>query len=181
MTDTRKDAAQQLKTFEAHYQYDASYLFDLLEISPTGFDKFVDFMPLSQHREDAPIDAHFIAHLIATRSADCGPCLELVTKMAKEAGVPQTIIDATLSTGDALPDELKLVRSYALAVVEDKMLDPELFDALKEHYSETTVAELALTLATATVYPTLKRALGKAHHCSIKHFQQNTHKLEKSN
>ncbi|MCH6258165.1 hypothetical protein MLD52_16505 [Puniceicoccaceae bacterium K14] len=167
MTYSQESAVQQLKQFESHYNYDASYLFDLLKASPSGFEKFVGFMPLSQHREAASAEAISIAHLIATQSADCGPCLELVKKMAIESGLSDEIIQSTLSNGDVLPDELKLVRSFAIAVLKDQALDPDLHTAMIEQFGESAVAELAITLATATVYPVLKRGLGKAVGCNL--------------
>lgn len=167
MPNTRESATQQLKEFEAHYDYDASYLFDLLEASPSGFDKFVQFMPLAQHREEAPADAYFIAYMLSTQSSDCGPCLQLVVKMAKEAGVSREIIESALGDGDALPDNLKLVRSYAESVAKHEPLDPEHFEALKEIYSKAAIAEFALAIASAAVYPTLKQALGKGKTCAL--------------
>ncbi|MEM9158801.1 MAG: hypothetical protein AAGB46_07090 [Verrucomicrobiota bacterium] len=156
-----------LKSFQDHYDYDAGYLFELAEKDAAGFAKFAAFMPLSQHREEAPADAFFICHLIATQAADCGPCLQLVIKMAKEAGVPADQIQSALDGGDALPDELKLVRRYAITVSHHEAIDPELLEALQEIYTEKALAELALILASAPVYPTLKQALGHAQSCAL--------------
>ena len=166
MTENQ-ETLEALKSFEAHYDYDASYLFELAEKDAEGFAKFANFMPLSQHRQDAPADAFFVCHLIATQAADCGPCLQLVAKMAGEAGLPAELIRSSLGDGDLLPDNLKLVRRYALCVSNHEAVDPELLIALREEYSEKTLAELALILASAPVYPTLKQAFGHAQSCDL--------------
>ncbi len=168
MQNIQEKAIEELKGLQAHYDYDASYLYeDLYQATPTGFEKFYNFMPLSQHRDEAPIDAYLTAYLISTQAADCGPCLQLVVKMAKEAGLSSQLVQSTLNDGHDLPDHLKLVRRYALVVANAEALDPELFAAMIETYNKTIVAELALAIASARVFPTIKRALGKAQSCAL--------------
>lgn len=163
----KETALAEIAKFDAHYGYDSSYLVDVLKASPEGFEKFQDFKPLAYHRVELPVDAYFTAHLIATRSEDCGSCLQLVSKMAIEAGVPREIVKATLNGDESLPDELKLVRRYALCVSKQEPIDPDLLSYLKDCFGETAVAELALCIATARVFPTIKRAMGYAKSCSL--------------
>jgi|GEM_PF-1334764 len=144
--------------FDEKYGYDSAYLIEAMEASPAGFAKFLQFMPLAEHRQAAPIEALFVANLVATQASDCGSCLQLVARMAREAGLSNEIIQATVSGGDQLPDHLKLIRRYALAVANAEFIDPDLLDAVREQYSDTAITEIAFRIATARVFPTIKRA-----------------------
>lgn len=45
------DYDKMIDEFEQHYQYDSTYMRELLDSSPEGFTRFNNFMPLSQFRE----------------------------------------------------------------------------------------------------------------------------------
>lgn len=87
---------QLIKDFEQHYQYDATYLHELLQHSPAGYEKFVAFRPLSQHREQLSPETYWVAKIAAMQVADCGNCLQLIVRMALEAGVAREWVLATL-------------------------------------------------------------------------------------
>ena len=55
---------------------------------------------------------------------------------------------------------------YAESVVTSAE-DPELREALRARYGEAGLVELALGIAAARVFPTVKRALGHAQACSL--------------
>ena len=160
-------AKQTMADFDEKYSYDSSYLLELMEASPSGFEKYYGFLPLAHHQEKSSAEALFVANLVAMQEADCGACLQLVVRMAQEAGVSNHIIGETLSDGHLLSDDLKLVRSYARVVANAESLDPELLAAMREQFSDTAIAEIALRIASARVFPTIKRAFGRAKSCSM--------------
>ncbi len=160
-------AKQTMADFDEKYGYDSSYLLEIMEASPSGFEKYFNFLPLAHHQEKSSAEALFVANLVAMQEADCGTCLQLVVRMAQEAGVSSQIINETLSDGHLLPDDLKLVRSYAQVVARAEPLDPELLATMREQFSDTEIAEIALRIASARVFPTIKRALGRAKSCSM--------------
>ena len=81
------------------FDYDVSYLHEMLDASTPAFVKFTLFQLMSSHREDVPATTWFAAKLAATMSEDCGPCSQLMIDMAIRAGVaPATM--AALARGD---------------------------------------------------------------------------------
>ena len=152
-----------IQAFEDAYDYDATYLRRLLQDSPGGFAIFSGFMPMGHFRETLPSDAFHTAKLAVMRVEDCGPCLQLSVQMALQAELSPALVRAALDGGDGLPPELAEVYRFAQAVARGEPADSE---AMEERYGAAGVAELALAIASARVYPTVKRAMGLAKSCA---------------
>ena len=60
--------------FERTWNYDARYLYDILEASPRAARLFWRVASLGQYRRDIPIEAWAAAGITAVRHEDCGPC-----------------------------------------------------------------------------------------------------------
>src|SRR5690349_7758000 len=88
---------KRIAAFERAFDYDSSYMRHMVDASPGGFMKFARVMALSQHREDAPMAAWYAAKLAATLAEDCGPCVQLVTKMARADGVADADLRAIIA------------------------------------------------------------------------------------
>ena len=76
-----------LGKFERQWNYDASYMRDMIEASPRAAWLFSRAAALGQFRRDLPIDAWCAAGITAVRHEDCGPCTQLGVSMAERAGV----------------------------------------------------------------------------------------------
>lgn len=155
--------------FENHYKYDCTYMRELLESSPTGFAKFSNFLPLSSHRENLSVEDYWLAKLSAMQIENCGDCLQLNVRMALEAGVSKSIIQAVLSGGSDLPDALNDICEYAKFIASGDAIPPDhgIIDRMKTRYGRGTLLELGLCVATAKVFPTIKRALGYTKSCTL--------------
>ena len=81
MTEYRR----MIDDFENHYNYDSTYMRELLESSQEGFARFNNFLPLSSHREKLNTEDYWVAKLAAMQVEDCGDCLQLNVRMALEA------------------------------------------------------------------------------------------------
>ena len=163
MTDYRK----MIDDFESHYNYDSTYMRELLESSPEGFAKFNNFLPLARHQEKLGAEDYWVAKLAAIQVEDCGECLQLNVRMALEGGVSKPIIEAALSDGNTLSDDLKDVYVYAELVASNDTIEPELMDRITTRYDKGALLEFGLCIATAKVFPTVKRALGYIKSCSL--------------
>lgn len=157
---------QRLRRFEAEFDYDMGYVHELLEISRDAFLRFYRFMGMARYREDVPAAAWHAARLTATLAEDCGPCAQLVVTMAEREGVPPELLRAVVA-GDAaaMDDSTALGWRFATAVLAH---DPEadaLRDRIRQRWGERAVASLALAIASARVFPTLKYALGHGKAC----------------
>lgn len=166
-TDRINSSRNSIRAFGRQYDYDVSYLDELMDVSPEAFLAFQGAMGMSQYHKEAPLDLLTIAKLTASRSEDCGPCTLLGVKMAREAGVPEAVIQGALRGGRGLSAEQLEVHQYAQAVATNEALDPDLLTRLEERLGKEVIAELALAIVAAKIYPTLKRGLGHASSCSL--------------
>src|SRR4030095_6988498 len=73
--------------FEQEWNYDASYIRDMIDASPRAAWLFSRVTALGQFRRGLPIEAWSAAGITAVRHVDCGPCTQLAVTMAERAGV----------------------------------------------------------------------------------------------
>ncbi|WP_193163464.1 carboxymuconolactone decarboxylase family protein [Microbulbifer hainanensis] len=158
---------QGLQDLAERYRYDVSYLLEFLEGSPSGFAKFADFRPLSYHREFLSLESYWVSKLAAMQVADCGACLQLSVRMALEAGVDRALVEACIQGGSRLPEDLKDIFDFATAVSGYRNLDPQLEARIAAQLDKRQRIELGVCVATASVYPTIKRSLGHTQTCSL--------------
>ncbi len=144
------------------------YLRDIAAASPAAFLKFGAFAPLSRHRGAASREALAVARLVATRSEDCGPCLQLVANFALAEGVAPEVVRAALDGNvEALPAPLDDIHCFAVAVTRQEPRATVLSEELTGKLGRAVVVDLALAIASVRVFPTVKRALGYAQSCSL--------------
>ncbi|HWL52789.1 MAG TPA: hypothetical protein VNQ90_10155 [Chthoniobacteraceae bacterium] len=156
-----------LRSFGEHYDYDTSYLEELLETSTEAFKAFEAAMPMARVRKAAPVDLLMIAKLAAMNAQDCGPCTLLSVKMAREAGVDEATIRGALKGGAGLEGDRRDVHDYAVDVALNRELPADLLPRLQERLGREVVAELAVNIVATKLYPTLKRALGHSQSCAL--------------
>jgi hypothetical protein len=154
--------------FEKRYDYDASYMHQLLDADPAALQAFSAVQKLGGYRRGAPAAAIAAAGIVGTMAEDCGPCTQIGVKIAAEGGVPAKVLKGIL-TGDeaAMGPDAALARRFALASMAR---DLEAADPLREEvlrrWGQKGLAALALSIAAARVYPTVKYALGHGKACS---------------
>ena len=154
-----------IRGFERRYDYDATYMHEILEASLPAFIKLLLAQAMNAHREAVPLDALFAARVAAVRFEDCGPCAQLVVNMAREAGLASTTLRAIVARDTALlSDDARLGLALADAVLAHTPCD-EVRDEIRRRWGEAGLVTLAYTIAGTRTYPTMKRALGHAHTC----------------
>ncbi|MEM7356879.1 MAG: hypothetical protein AAF657_39060 [Acidobacteriota bacterium] len=144
------------------------YLRDIAGASLVGFAKYALFIPMSRHRTAVAADVAAVAWIVAMQHEDCGPCLQITVDHALAEGVDPQLVRATLA-GDlnALATPLPEVYRYAEAVVTQDPKATALAERLEDLLGKKVLVDLALGIASARVFPTLKRALGHARSCSL--------------
>ena len=165
--DPLAESRKTIQGFGRHYDYDTSYLEELMDASPEAFRAFEAAMPMARIQKAASTEDIYIAKIAGMRGRDCGPCTELSLKMAREAGVAEEVIQGALRGGKGLNAEQRDVHDYARAVALNEDMDSELLPRLRRRIGEEALAELAVNLVATGLYPTLKRALGHAQSCSV--------------
>jgi hypothetical protein len=151
--------------FERRFDYDATYMHEILDTSLPAFWKLALAQGMNLHREGIPEDALFAARIAAVRHEDCGPCAQLTVNMAHEVGVPAPILRAIVARDFArLPPDVALALRFAEAVLAHAPCDDLRAEAV-ERWGEAGLVTLAYSVAATRIYPTMKRVLGHAHAC----------------
>ena len=77
---------RQIAAFERTWNYDASYIREMIDADPRAMMVFGKVQGLSQYRKDVPLAAYCAAGLVAVMAEDCGPCTQLGIDMAQREG-----------------------------------------------------------------------------------------------
>lgn len=150
----------------------ADYLRAIAEQSNRAFVKFLLILPLARHRRVVGAPAYFAARIAATRAQDCGTCVQMETNMARQHGVSPEVLRAVLEDRvDSLPPEVAAAFQFARAVAEQTGDEGALREQVRRYFGEEGLVELALAVATAQVFPGIKRALGYATSCALVHIE----------
>ena len=164
----RRLAEPGLRNAERTLGASLDYLRHIADVAPSAFLKFSLFTPLSRHRKALSPAAYHIARITAVRHEDCGTCVQMEVNLAQQAGVASDVLRAAaLGSPDDLPDDLREVAAFALAVVTASEDTEAVRARLRERYGESGLVELALGIATCRVFPATKRALGYATACRL--------------
>jgi hypothetical protein len=156
---------ENIESFERQYNYDSGYIKEILDASEKGYQAYEGFLPMAHFINKCPADAYFVAKLVTMKTEDCGPCLQLNVTMAKEAGVDPEVIKAALGNGDDLKGELKMVFDYTQGVLYNN--DQGAREQVLEHYGKEILVELSIGIASARIFPTLKKAIKGNTFCSV--------------
>ena len=153
--------------FEKAFGYDMGYGHEMLDISRPAFLKFSKVTHLSRHREGVPAGVEYAAKLAATLAEDCGPCTQLVVKMAEAEGVPATVLRGIIE-GDvaAMGPEVALGWRFARAVLAHDLAADPLREEIAQRWGRRAVVSLALSIAASRMYPTVKYAMGHGRACA---------------
>lgn len=160
-------ARRMIDRFTARYGYDTSYMRAMLMASPAGFFKFLAVTKLAAHAEAAPRDALFAARLVGAMTEDCGPCVQIVVDMAREADVSDTDISAILRRDPgAMSPDAALGFRFADAVARRSGDDDAARGDVRALWGEKGVIDLTFALQASRLYPMVKAGMGYAKECT---------------
>jgi hypothetical protein len=152
--------------FERHWDYDASYLHDIVDASPRAAWLFSRVTALGQFRRDVPVEVWCTAGITAVRHEDCGPCTQLAVTMAERAGVDAGVLRAVLTDNpDAMPPDLALVWRFTRATLAHEPSADGYREAIVKRWGRRALVSLAFAITVARIYPTVKYALGHGKAC----------------
>jgi hypothetical protein len=86
-----------ISALERQWNYDASYVREIIDASPRAAWRFFGAARLGHYRRDVPFEAWVTARITAVGSEDCGPCTQLGTAMAERQGVRPEILRVILT------------------------------------------------------------------------------------
>ena len=124
--------------------------------------------PLSSHRRRVPSASLHIARLQTTLAEDCGACVQIELNMARKAGVPHEILSAVIGQRpEDLPEDLADVARFSWAIVERARDEDHLRTRIRNRYGEEGLIEISLAIASARLFPTIRRAMGFSKSCAL--------------
>jgi hypothetical protein len=154
-----------VRKLEHRFAYDAAYMHEMIDASPAAMLKFSLIQPMNQHRKGVPKAVWYAARITAARHEDCGPCTQLVVDMACADGVSADELRAVVARDfAAMSDGVALAVRLADAVATNEPADTIRNDIVRRFGMDGLIS-LALGIAGARIFPTLKRSLGHARAC----------------
>ena len=155
-----------LDAFGRRWDYDMGYAHDLLDADPDALRRFAKVMGLSAYRRDLPADVWFAAKITAMLAEDCGPCTQLIVRMAESAGIPAPLLRAVLARDfAAMPEPVVLGVRFTQAVLAHDIEADELRALIVRRWGKRALVTLGFAITSARLYPTLKYALGHGQAC----------------
>jgi hypothetical protein len=157
---------RKIDAFEKAYDYDMSYMRELLAIDPAAGRMFARAIEIGRYRKDVPVDVWFAAKLTAVMAEDCGPCTQLGVKMAEQAGVAAATLRTVIARDvTALPEPVALAVRFADATLAHAAAADELREQIVARWGKRALVSLALAVTAARMYPTVKYAMGHGQAC----------------
>jgi alkylhydroperoxidase family enzyme len=156
-----------IKKVERAWNYDASYMHDIIDASPRAAWLFSRAAALGRFRRDIPIEGWYAAGIIAVRQEDCGPCTQLAVSMAERSGVSPTVLRAVLADDpDGMPPDIALVWKFTRATLAHDAFCDEYRAEIVKRWGRRALVSLAFAITAARMYPTVKYALGHGKACT---------------
>jgi len=163
----RRVLRRSIDAFERKWKYDASYIREIIDLSPVAAMKFMLATSLGSYRRDVPLAALFAAGITAVRSEDCGPCTQLAVAMAEQQGVRPEVLRALLQDDDlAMPEDVALAWEFTRATLAHDPSADDYRNEIIRRWGPRAVVTLAFAITTARMYPTVKYAMGHGQTCS---------------
>ncbi len=156
-----------ITAFERKWQYDASYLREIIEADPVAAWKFSRAAAIGSYRKDVPLAAWTAAAITAVRDEDCGPCTQLGVSMAERYGVDPAVLRAILSEDvRAMPDDVALAWRFTRAALDHDPIVDEYRQEIVRRWGPRAAISLAFAMVASRTYPTVKYAMGHGQTCS---------------
>jgi len=143
------------------------YQRDMASAAPGSALKLNEIGRLIREGQSVPEHVALFAALGATLAEDCGECVQIYVNLSAKAEIAPDLIRAALDNRLAdLPPDLKLGLCFGRVVSENDPMLLEKGAAIEARYGRKALVDLALVVALARFYPTVKRALGHSLSCS---------------
>jgi hypothetical protein len=158
---------RKIDAFEKAYDYDMSYMRDVLESDPAAARLFAQASAIGRYRKGVPAAAWYAAKLAGLMAEDCGPCTQLVIKMAEREGVAASTLRAIVARdAGAMPEPVALAYRFADAALKHDAAADGLREQIVARWGKKALVSLGFAVTAARLYPTLKYAMGHGQACT---------------
>jgi hypothetical protein len=152
---------------EAELGVPLDYQRDMAAAAPGSSLRLLEIARLARQDQSVPPQVAAMAALGAMIAEDCGECLQIQVNLAAKAGIERRHIKAALDNKlTELPADLKLGFCFGRVVSENDPMLLEKGAAVEARFGRKALVDLAMAVALARFYPSVKRALGYSRSCS---------------
>ena len=143
------------------------YQRDMATAAPGSALRLTEIGRLARENQSVPGPVVAMAGLGAVVAEDCGECVQIYVNLAAKAGIDRRHIKAALDHRlTDLPPDLKLGFCFGRVVSENDPMLLEKGAAVEARFGRKALVDLAMAVALARFYPTVKRALGHSRSCA---------------
>ena len=158
---------RQIARFERTWNYDASYIHELIDTDPRALLAFGKVQAISGYRKDVPAAAYYAAGIVAVMAEDCGPCTQLGINKAEQEGVDPAVLRAIVAHDfKKMPYEVALAVRFTEASLRHAPEADDLREEVVRQFGKRGLITVAFAILSARMYPTLKYALGHGRACT---------------
>jgi hypothetical protein len=145
---------RQIAGFERSWNYDTSYVNEMIDADPAAFVALMRAAHMGHRRKDLPIAAHYAASIAGVMAEDCGPCTQLAISMAEREGVDPAVLRAIVARDfAALPYEVALAARFAELSLRHAPEADDVREEVVRLWGKRALISLALAIAAARIYP----------------------------
>lgn len=149
------------------YDYDVSYMLDVIHTSSAAGLRLSAFPLISQYRGPKAAQPVWVGALFAsTLEGDCGPCAQLIVDMAVKAGTDAGLLKHCFDGDPHLAGDVGLGFRFAMAAIRGDLEADELKARIQGRYGDEAVIAAAFAAGSGRFYPVLKRGLGYGQTCT---------------
>jgi hypothetical protein len=155
-----------IEAFGTTFDYDVSFMTDILKQSTRAFFKLALLQPMTQHRVSIPLAPYYAAKIRSVLREDCGPCTQVCVNMALKECVGSDVLSAVVR-GDIrqLDDDVLLAYQFTEMCLGHKPEADDLREQVVNRWGEAGLITLSYVIATSRVYPAMKYVLGHGQTC----------------
>jgi hypothetical protein len=150
---------------------DMSWIRDVAALGGRALRRLLGFQRFADYRRRASVELYTLARLGAIMAEDCGPCVRIVAKLGKSAGVDPELLRAGLRGGSGLTGDNDLAYRFGRAISAAEPEAAALGDMIEARLGRGVRTELAMAAAAARLVPAIKRGLGYAQSCALTRFE----------
>ena len=158
---------RQLTRFERTWDYDVSYMRQILKDGGVRPLRALDALTkIATYSTGVPRATYHAAKITAAIQADCGPCAQLMVRMAERRGLDERTLAALVrGTLDTLPPEVRLGAEFARATMARDASGVAVREEIVRRWGRRALIPVAYGILSANAYPILKYALGYGDAC----------------
>lgn len=167
-----QEALKKLEGYRTVYNYDTSYMEEMLKESPDAYEIYDAFLPMAYFSKATSTEVIHLVRIVSMMNQDCGACSQLCIDFALEAGLSKEFVkEIVFNEGKALSPDLQLLFDFTKTISTNQTVDPLMYDKMNQIYTREMMMEIALAIASTRVFPAIKKTLNYFESCSMVRFK----------